>query len=113
MLSRAFLLVVVVACQPIAVSPPPPPAPSTAVQRLDACRDDIADCVAACALRESQRLEYLDYYDRRCAAAVLGKDPEAVARRAHDPSQCREARTLDALCSVKDAKEALPTNTRK
>ena len=44
----------------------------------DACRDDIPDCVAACALRETRRNDYLDFYDRRCAAAVLGKNPDKV-----------------------------------
>ena len=111
MLTRWLFVAIAVGCQPVAGSPPPVQEPIT--RRVDACRDDIADCVAACALRESQRLEYLDYYDRRCAAAVLGKNPDEVARRARDPSECRAARTLDALCSVKDAKETLPTNSRK
>lgn len=64
-------------------------------------------------MRESQRLEFVDYYDRKCAAAILGKNPEEVARRAHDPAECRAARTLDMLCSVKDAKETVPTTSRK
>ncbi|HEY2369533.1 MAG TPA: hypothetical protein VGH87_24210 [Polyangiaceae bacterium] len=98
----------VAACQPVAA----PPAQVVA-ERVDSCRNDIADCVAACAMRESRRLDFIDYYDRRCAAAVLGKNPDELARRARDPSECHAARTLDMLCSVKDAKETVPTTSRK
>jgi len=109
--SARLLFVVLVGCQPLA--PPPASEAASPQPRVDACRNDIPDCVAACGLRESQRLEYLDYYDRRCAAAILGKSPDEVARRSRDPSECRAARTLEALCSAKDAKETLPTTTRK
>jgi len=107
---RTLLIVVVfLGCQPVAAAPPAVVTPRV----VDACRNDIGDCVAACAMRETQRLEYLDYYDRRCAAAILGKNPDEMARRARDPNECRTARTLDALCSVKDAKETVPTTSRK
>jgi len=46
--------------------------------RGEACRDDVPDCVAACALRETRRMEYVDFYERRCAAVVLGKNPDKV-----------------------------------
>jgi hypothetical protein len=111
-LGRA-LFFVVLGCQPVVASPPAPAPVATSQRQVDACRDDIPDCVAACAMRESQRLEFVEYYDRKCAAAVLGKNPEEMARRAENPSECRTARTLDMLCSVKDAKEAVPTTTRK
>jgi len=106
------LVVVIIGCQPVVEASPPPPA-AVVTERVDACRNDIADCVAACALRESRRLDFIDYYDRRCAAAVLGKNPDELARRARDPSECRAAQTLDMLCSVKDAKETVPTTSRK
>src|SRR5580693_8246446 len=66
--------------------PPPPkaesrePAPLEASPpRADDCHRDIPDCSAACALRETNHLEFIDWYDRRCAAVVLGKNPDTVA----------------------------------
>jgi hypothetical protein len=64
----------------------PPPARQVAIvdstgpasSRSEACRDDIPDCLAACALRETHRMEYVDFYERRCAAVVLGKNPDKV-----------------------------------
>jgi hypothetical protein len=44
----------------------------------DACRDDIPDCAAACALRETHRDDFIDFYERRCAAVILGKNPDKV-----------------------------------
>jgi hypothetical protein len=49
------------------------------VERADDCRRDIPDCSAACALRETNHLEFIDWYDRRCAAVVLGKNPDKAA----------------------------------
>ena len=46
--------------------------------RGEACRDDVPDCVAACALRETHRTEYVDFYERRCAAVILGKNPDKI-----------------------------------
>lgn len=64
---------------------PPPPRQVSNVDtnasqapRAEACRDDVPDCLAACALRETHRMEYVDFYERRCAAAVLGKNPDKV-----------------------------------
>jgi hypothetical protein len=79
---RITLLAVlaIVACEPPAaptssgtantVAPPP--------VRADACRDDIPDCAAACALRETSRRDFIDFYDRRCAAVILGKNPDKI-----------------------------------
>ena len=73
----AFALFVL-ACEPPAAKPVAivdtsgPPAPA------EACRDDVPDCVAACALRETRRMEFVDFYERRCAAVVLGKNPDKV-----------------------------------
>ncbi len=66
------------ACEPPAGKPvaivdtsgPPP--------RGESCRDDVPDCIAACALRETRRMEFVDFYERRCAAVVLGKNPDKV-----------------------------------
>jgi hypothetical protein len=56
-----------------------PVAVVAAPTRGDDCRRDIPDCSAACALRETNQLEFIDWYDRRCAAVVLGKNPDKVA----------------------------------
>ncbi len=53
------------------------PGPTTAT-RGEACRDDIPDCLAACALRETHRMEFVDFYERRCAAVIIGKNPDKV-----------------------------------
>lgn len=75
---RVVLFIVLVACEtppsPVAVAPVAPPQP--AVERGDSCQHDIPDCEAACALREVHRTEHLDWFDRRCAAVVLGKNPD-------------------------------------
>jgi len=66
------------ACQPN-VQPAVIAAPvDGASARADSCRDDIPDCAAACALRETHRTDFIDFYDRRCAAVVLGKNPDKV-----------------------------------
>jgi hypothetical protein len=75
---RTTALVIVVACQPV-VTPPTASAPATSVEapaRGDTCQSDIPDCEAACALREVHRTDHLDWFDRRCAAVVLGKNPD-------------------------------------
>jgi hypothetical protein len=48
-------------------------------RRPSGCREDIPDCVAACAIRETSRTEYLDWFDQRCAAVILGRNPDRVA----------------------------------
>jgi hypothetical protein len=72
-------MLVVCACEPVAVSPAQP-TPIASIEttpvRGDACQHDIPDCEAACALREVHRTEHLDWFDRRCAAVVLGKNPD-------------------------------------
>ncbi len=58
---------------------PPPPAPAAREEpRPSGCREDIPDCAAACALRETSRADYLDWFDRRCAAVILGRNPDGV-----------------------------------
>ena len=73
---RAFVVVLLVACE----TPAPPvaiaPAASAQPERGDSCHHDIPDCEAACALREVHRLDHIDWFDRRCAAVVLGKNPD-------------------------------------
>jgi hypothetical protein len=50
--------------------------PTTTMTHADTCQHDIPDCEAACALREVHRLDHIDWFDRRCAAVVLGKNPD-------------------------------------
>lgn len=66
------------ACEPPAAKPVAIVDTSGPPARGEACRDDIPDCIAACALRETRRMEYVDFYERRCAAVVLGKNPDKV-----------------------------------
>jgi len=71
------------ACEspPTAPTVVPPPVATTAAsaEHEDDCRRDIPDCSAACALRATHHLEFIDWYDRRCAAVVLGKNPDKAA----------------------------------
>lgn len=73
----AILLVLLAACERQAAEPASPvasnvpPAPTA-----DSCHREIPDCAAACSLRETGRLEHIDWFDRRCAAVVLGKNPD-------------------------------------
>lgn len=84
-MKRALVLLALLACQPAAtqtssaqVSAPAGLDETTAsgAPKGDACNRDIPDCAAACALRETGRLEHIDWFDRRCAAVVLGKNPD-------------------------------------
>ena len=47
-----------------------PPAPA------DTCQRNGPDCTAACALRAIDRLEYVAWFDQRCAAVTLGKNAD-------------------------------------
>ena len=74
---RAVVLVLVVACDtPPARVVAAPVASAQPAARGDTCQNDIPDCEAACALREVRRLDHIDWFDRRCAAVVLGKNPD-------------------------------------
>jgi|SRR6185437_16908129 len=77
---RRFVAVaiLIVACEPQQTQPAVVAAPSDTQPRADACRDDIPDCAAACALRETHRSDYVDFYERRCAAVILGKNPDKI-----------------------------------
>lgn len=73
-----LVLGVLVACTPEG-SAAPTVAPTTTppvARATDGCHADIPDCAAACALRETGRTDHLDWFDRRCAAVVLGKNPD-------------------------------------
>jgi hypothetical protein len=57
------------------------PAPAVAVasppsQLEDTCQRSSPDCAAACALRAIDQLEYVDWFDRRCAAVRAGKNAD-------------------------------------
>ncbi len=102
-LMRAVLAVVFfVACapQPPATSATAKTAPANVTvvdtpARADACRADIPDCEAACALRETNRTEFIEWYDRRCAAVILGKNPDKTIGQL--PPDSREAVEASAL----------------
>ena len=98
--ARWIAAVAALGCQPqplapraIPVSHPEPPA-----EHADDCRRDIPDCSAACALRETNHLEFIDWYDRRCAAVILGKNPDKTAgvEPPVPPKSCDPPFTLDA-----------------
>lgn len=73
------LAVVVAGCEPQPTQRTVVAAPvETGVASADSCRDDIPDCAAACALRETRRNDYIDFYERRCAAVILGRNPDKV-----------------------------------
>ena len=76
MITRCVIFVVVLGgCLPQAQ----PQAQAQAQARPSGCREDIPECVAACALRETSRPRFTDFFDQRCATAILGKPPESVA----------------------------------
>ena len=87
-------------CQPQAsVAAPPPVHIEPQPERADDCRRDIPDCSAACALRETNHLEFIDWYDRRCAAVILGKNPDKTAGtepEAQRPKDCDPPFSVDA-----------------
>jgi hypothetical protein len=78
MMWRTWTLVLLLACEPPKAQQPTIAAPAAVEHHADACRDDIPDCAAACALRETGRAEFTDFYDRRCAAVILGKNPDKI-----------------------------------
>jgi hypothetical protein len=82
-----FILVGVLvtgACEPpTAVAPPPVPTVTaqseSPAEPEDGCRRDIPDCSAACSLRATHHTEFIDWYDRRCTAVILGRNPDKAA----------------------------------
>ena len=61
---------------PVVSAPTPVVAAAEPTVRADDCHRDIPDCAAACALRETGHTEHVDWFDRRCAAVVLGRNPD-------------------------------------
>jgi hypothetical protein len=72
----------VAACDLAHTQDAPPVISTPAPQHADSCHDDIPDCAAACGLRETGRREFIDFYERRCAAVILGKNPDRVELQA-------------------------------
>ena len=84
---HVVVLALVVACDAPAAHVAVAPSVSAQPERADTCQHDIPDCEAACALREVHRLDHIDWFDRRCAAVVLGKNPDkAVGYVAPEPA---------------------------
>ena len=78
-LACAPLILVLASCQPAAAPPPgTSPEAGASTPRTEACREDIPDCSAICALRETGRTAYLDFFERRCAAVMQGKNPDRI-----------------------------------
>ena len=61
---------------PLPVAPAPVTAVASAPAPEDTCQRSSPDCAAACALRAMGQLEYVDWFDRRCAAVRLGKNAD-------------------------------------
>lgn len=76
-MKRFLWVLVLVGCERPAAAPAPAPSVSSTAT-ADACQREIPDCAAACSLRETGRLEHIDWFDRRCAAVILGKNPDKV-----------------------------------
>ena len=106
-MKASSLLTFLLACQLPAPSTATAPGPTASVEPTpelgDACRTDIPDCEAACALRETHRTGHLDWFDRRCAAVVLGKNADTAVGSVPPPpvepaptSTCAPPYTLDA-----------------
>ena len=72
---RAVVFAFLVACMPQA---PVVQQQASAPAKPSGCREENADCAAACALRETSRAQYVEWFDQRCAAAILGKNPDVV-----------------------------------
>ena len=105
MRTLVFFAVLACACepkvQPTVVAPPP-----DTQARADACQDDIPDCAAACALRETHRDEWIDFYNRRCAAVILGRNPDKIEPLQPTPY----ASVAPAASSAPASTEFPPTN---
>ncbi len=93
-MSKLALVILMVACQPLPAATVAPATEATSSEGAteahgDSCQRDIPDCSAACSLRETNHLEFIDWYDRRCAAVILGKNPDKVAGK--EPPQSTDA----------------------
>lgn len=106
-------MVLLFACEPVAVAPvqPAPTASVEAPERGDACQHDIPDCEAACALREVHRTEHLDWFDRRCAAVVLGKNPDRAVPM--PTASVSTARPIDTTLETCEPPYTLDSDGRK
>jgi len=92
---KAAVLVFVVACIPQAApAQPTSAAPGLVSGRPSGCREENADCAAACALRETSRAQFVEWFDQRCAASILGKNPD-VAVGVNPPPPVKAAELLD------------------
>ena len=89
MKALALALILVAACVPQTQTQTPTQTQTqTPTQtRPSGCREDMPDCVAACALRETSRPQFVEWFDQRCAAAILGKNPDHVAGKDPPPQQ--------------------------
>ena len=103
----ALVALVALACEPPTAKPVAIVDTSGPPARGESCRDDVPDCVAACALRETRRLDYVDFYERRCAAVILGKNPDKV-----DLMPTPYAGASDAAAAPASTTTEFPPDTR-
>jgi hypothetical protein len=114
------LLVLLVACQvpaapaaPTAAAPGPAASVEPTPELGDGCRTDIPDCEAACALRETHRTGHLDWFDRRCAAVVLGKNPDTAVGSLPPPPREPSPTPTSTATSTCEPPYVLDANGRK
>ena len=58
---------------------------------VDSCVRSSPDCAAACALRELDQLEFVDWFDRRCAAVTRGKNADKTEGNQPPPAPSASA----------------------
>jgi hypothetical protein len=104
-------LLLAASCQPAAApQPPAPPDAGATAPRSDSCREDIPDCSAICALRETGRTAYLEFFERRCAAVLQGKNPNKITTDL-EPTPYVDAGAVEpAPTSAPTGHAALPTS---
>lgn len=114
----APLILALGSCQPAAAPPPgTSPEAGASAPRTEACREDIPDCSAICALRETGRTAYLDFFERRCAAVMQGKNPDKITTDLEptpyfDAGQIEEGLRVEAAAtSAPRSSASLPTTT--
>ena len=116
-LACAPLILILASCQP-AAAPQPGTSPEAGASptRSEGCREDIPDCSAICALRETGRTAYLDFFERRCAAVMQGKNPDKITTDLEptpyvDGGSLDDATHLQAATSATTSTSSLPTTT--
>jgi len=110
-LACAPLIVVLASCHPAAAPQSgPSPEAGASTPRTEACREDIPDCSAICALRETGRTAYLDFFERRCAAVMQGKNPDRITTDL-EPTPYVDGGSPDDATHLQEAATSATTST--